>query len=274
MSAPSPAPAEAPKATEAAGHATPKPDAAIAKPADATHAAVTEAAKPAKPAKEVLVEFQAAHDAAGRKAIIEKLHLSPEEAKDAALQKSFKDAAHGDHDIEAAIDKKFTEAAHAKPAEAAHGAHPAPEAAHGATAEKKADHPAEEKPHDAAHGAAEDHKEGAGGDHKKEDHPAPAAPVVPPAAAHAAPHDGDDHPGLIKRFIKNTFWELPKSVLQPVKATAQTGGEIIKGGWAMLRGLFSKKYREETYSNPPVELKTAPKAANDNKEHDAHVHAA
>lgn len=264
MSAPAEAvKAAAPEVTKEA----PKKDATVASAADATHAAVAETTKPAKPAKEVLVEFQAAHDAPGRKAIIEKLHLSPEEAKDAALQKSFKDAAHGDHDIEAAIDKKFTEAAHAKPADAAH-ATPAP------APEKKADHPAEEKPHDAAHGAAEDHKEGAGGDHKKEDHPAPAAPVVPPAAAHPAPHDGDDHPGLIKRFIKNTFWELPKSVLQLAKATAQTGGEILKGGWAMLRGLFSKKYREETYSNPPVELKAGPKAANDNKEHDHHAHAA
>ncbi|MBP7898686.1 hypothetical protein KAZ92_01925 [Candidatus Gracilibacteria bacterium] len=267
MSAPSPAPAEAPKAAEAAAHATPKPDAAIAKPADATHAAVAEAAKPAKPAKEVLVEFQAAHDAPGRKAIIEKLHLSPEEAKDAALQKSFKDAAHGDHDIEAAIDKKFTEAAHAKPAEAAHAT---PDAAHGATAEKPkaaADHAAE-KPHDdAPHDAAAGHKE----DHAA----APAAtPVVPPAAAHPAAHGEDDSPGLIKRFVKNTFWELPKSLVQPPKLGLQVGGEILKGGWAMLRGLFSKKYREETYSNPPVELKAGPKAANDDKEHDAHAHAA
>jgi hypothetical protein len=40
--------------------------------------------------------------------------------------------------------------------------------------------------------------------------------------------------------------------------TAQTLWETAKGGWAMFRGLFSEKYREETYSNPPVTVLKTP----------------
>lgn len=90
-----------------------KKDDEIAKAAAETKAKVDEATKH-KPVKEVLEDLKNAPDAAGKKEVLEGLHLSVEEAKKDDVKKEFKDAVKGEKDLEALVDKVFHDAAHAK----------------------------------------------------------------------------------------------------------------------------------------------------------------
>ncbi len=259
---PKEAPKESPKEAEKAeGH---KPaDAVVAAAADATHAKAAEAAKPAEAAKDTLTKLVAEHDAAKKKAIVEALHLSPEEAKDDKLKEEFLKAAHGDHPLEEAVKGKFEKAAHEKE-EKAHdkkGGH-----------DKNDAHAKEEHPKD-EHGGDE-HAEG-GGDHAAEGehgaHAAAAPHAAPAAPAAEAPPKAK---GKIRSFFSHFAYELPASILRPVvKAPVQTLLQTLKGGWSFARGMFSKKYRESgNISVVPLDPKEAPPAANDNVEAADHGH--
>lgn len=259
---PKEAPKESPEKKEhAEGH---KPaDAVVAAAADATHAKAAEAAKPAEAAKDTLTKLVAEHDTPKKKAIVEALHLSLDEAKDAKLKEDFLKAVHGDHPLEEAVKAKFEKAAHAKE-EKGHGDHGKKEEHGKKDAHAKEEHPKDDHGDDA-------HAEG-GSDHAAEgEHDAPhaATPHATPAtpAAEAPPKAK----GKIRSFFGHFAYELPASILRPtVKAPVQTLWQTLKGGWSFMRGMVSKKYRENgNISAVPLNPKEAPPAANDNVEHAA-----
>lgn len=248
-------------ATEAHGH-----DKKVQEAAESTHARVTEAAKPEKPAKETLAELKAEHDDAKKKEIIEHLHLSPEEAKDAHLKKEFMDAVHGNHDLEELLKKKFEEAEKAEKADHAKD--------HGNGHDHKEGHGAHDTAHDAGHDAAH------GGDHAKEDHgnadghhdahdkSAPHGHESDAAHAAAVAHN-EAHGGHTEKDETEPPG-MVKSVLAPIGATVQTGWIALKTLGALtlgnlpFMGWFRKRYQgKAVLLKPPVVEKKAKAALAD-----------
>lgn len=211
------APAEAPKTEPAKVAEAPKTkDAKVEGHADATHGAVDKALNPHSGAA-TLEALKHAKDAAAKKAILEKLELSTDEAKNDKLIHDLKEQA-GDDANKHIVDEKI-KAASAKKEEKKAEKKP----------EKKDEHPPE-----AAHGpeAAHDNKDPAPA------HP-PTAPAHPAEEGHgpeAADDDATKPPGFLRSFFG------------PVGSFFRTVGHVATFGTRLVAGVIPPLRRTKWFS--------------------------